>query len=109
MSYDEKLAERIRTNLKLKRGMVEKKIFGGVGFMFQGNMACGVQKQDMIIRMSDSDFEKALKNRHARIFDTMGKPMKGWVLVDPEGCRSDKDLQSWIDMGLNFAKSLPAK
>ncbi len=109
MSYDEKLAERIRSKLKSTRGVVEKKMFGGVGFMVNGNMACGVQKQDMILRSTESDFEKAMKDRHARIFDTMGKPMKGWILVAPEGCRSDPDLQRWIDMGVKFAKSLPAK
>jgi TfoX N-terminal domain len=109
MAYDEKLAERIRLSLKSKRGVVEKKMFGGVGFMVRGNMACGVNKQDLIVRVSEADFEDAMKQKHVRIFDTMGKPMKGWLLVAPGGCSSDAALRSWIDMGIAFATSLPPK
>jgi TfoX N-terminal domain len=109
MAYDEKLAERIRLSLASKRGVVEKKMFGGVAFLFQGNMACGVNKDDLIVRLSEAVFDDAMNHKHVRIFDTMGKPMRGWILVAPAGCKSDAALRSWIDIGIAYAKSLPAK
>ena len=109
MAYNEKLAERMRAKMKSTRGVVEKKMFGGVGFLVNGNMACGVNKQDLIVRLSDEDFEKALKQKSVRIFDLTGRPMKGWILVSEEGYASDKALESWIEKGAAFAKSLPKK
>jgi hypothetical protein len=70
-------------------------------------MACGIHKQDLIVRMNETDFDKAIKQPHARIFDAMGKPMKGWLLVSPEGCASDKALEGWMEQGIAFARTLP--
>jgi TfoX/Sxy family transcriptional regulator of competence genes len=109
MAYDEKLAERIRAELKSARGLTEKKMFGGVGFMINGNMACGVHKQELIIRLGDADFERALKQAHARVFDMTGRPMKGWLLIAPPAITTDKALQAWIERGVQFARSLPPK
>lgn len=109
MAYDEKLADRIRSKLKGTRGLTEKKMFGGVGFMMGGNMACGVIKQDMIVRLSDQDSEAALKKRHVKPFAMTGRPMKGWILVEPEGLASDKALHDWVEKSAAFAKSLPPK
>jgi TfoX/Sxy family transcriptional regulator of competence genes len=109
MAYDEKLAERIRTKLKGTSGLTEKKMFGGVGFMVHGNMACGLNKQDMIVRLSDQDSEAALKKAHVRPFDMTGRPMKGWILIEPQGIASEKALQAWIDQSVAFARSLPPK
>ncbi len=109
MPYDEKLAERIRTKLKGTKGLTEKKMFGGVGFMVNGNMACGVNKQDMVVRLSDDESEAALKKAHVRPFDMTGRPMKGWIVVEPQGLATEKALQTWIDRSLAFAKSLPPK
>jgi TfoX/Sxy family transcriptional regulator of competence genes len=109
MAHNEELAERIRGGLKLQRGVVEKKMFGGIGFMVNGNLACGVNKQDLILRLSDDDFENALKKAHVRIFDMAGRPMKGWVMVSSEGYKSDKALLSWIEKGIDFAQTLPHK
>ncbi len=109
MPYDEKLAERIRIKLSSIRGLTEKKMFGGVGFLLNGNMACGVHKQELVVRLSDADFAKALKQGHVRVFDMGGRPMKGWVLVASQGTVTDKALQAWIKKGLAFAGSLPAK
>ena len=109
MAYDEKLAERIRTKLISTRGLTEKKMFGGVGFLLNGNMACGVHKQELLVRLGDADFETALKQAHVRVFDMGGRPMKGWILVASPGIVSDKALQAWIKKGLAFAASLPAK
>jgi TfoX/Sxy family transcriptional regulator of competence genes len=109
MAYNEELAERIRAGLKLRRDVVEKKMFGGIGFLVNGNMACGVNKQDLILRLSEDDFEKALKQPHVRIFDMTGRPMKGWILVSSGGYKSDKALQGWIEKGIAFAQTLPRK
>jgi TfoX/Sxy family transcriptional regulator of competence genes len=109
MAYNEQLAERIRAKLKGTKGLTEKKMFGGVGFMVNGNMACGVHKQDMVVRLSNEDSDLALKRAHVRVFDMTGRPMKGWVLVEPQGVASDKALQSWIDQSVEFARSLPPK
>ncbi len=109
MAYDEKLAERIRTKLKGTRGLTEKKMFGGVGFLINGNMACGVNKVDMIVRLSDQDSEAALKLAHVRLFDMTGRPMKGWIMVGPQGTTSDSAVQRWVEKGVRFAGSLPPK
>jgi TfoX/Sxy family transcriptional regulator of competence genes len=109
MAYNEELAERIRTKLKSSRGVTEKKMFGGVGFLVNGNMACGVIKDDLIVRLSDDDFEKALKQKYVRVFDFSGRPMAGWIYVSAEGYKSDKALDGWIEKGLTFAKPLPKK
>jgi TfoX/Sxy family transcriptional regulator of competence genes len=109
MAYDTKLGERIRAALKGTRGFEEKKMFGGVGFTINGNLACGVNKNDLLLRVGLDNHNKAMTRPHVKPFDTMGKPMAGWILVEPDGCRTDKALADWIKMGVNFAKSLPPK
>src|SRR5512138_996880 len=74
MPYDQVLAERILAKMKGMSGLTEKKMFGGVGYMLHGNMACGVIKQDMIVRLSETDFSAALKKAHVRVFDMTGRP-----------------------------------
>ena len=109
MPYNEELAKRIRVMLGRRRKVQEKKMFGGVGFLVYGNMACGVHKQEMIVRLSDKDFASTVKGAHARVFDITGRPMKGWVLVSAGGTASDKTLQDLVDKSVAFAKSLPPK
>ncbi len=108
MAYNLKLAERLRAELD---GMpfVEKKMFGGVGFLLGGNMACGVYKQDMIVRIHPEQHDKLIKKPHAKLFDITGKPMKGWLLVEPEGCKTKKQISAWVKEGVEFALSLPPK
>jgi TfoX/Sxy family transcriptional regulator of competence genes len=108
MAYNIKLAERIRSELS-GIPFVEKKMFGGVGFLLNGNMACGVHKENMIVRVDPEKHEKLLKKSHARIFDITGKPMKGWFIVEPEGLKTDKQLNTWIKEGVEFALTLPPK
>lgn len=109
MAYDEGLAERIRVALGDRPELVEKKMFGGVGFMLLGNMACGVNKDDLIVRVGPEQYEEAVIRPHARPFDFTGRPMKGWVMVAPPGYEDDKDLEGWVDDGVSFALSLPPK
>jgi TfoX/Sxy family transcriptional regulator of competence genes len=108
MVYNLKLAERIRSELN---GIlfVEKKMFGGVGFLINGNLACGVNKDDLIVRVDPEKHEALLKKPHARPFDMTGRPMKGWLLVEASGVKTDKQLRTWVRQGIEFASTLPAK
>ena len=108
MAYSLKLAERIRSELK-GVPFVEKKMFGGVGFLIGGNMACGVYKEDLIVRVDPTNHEKLLKKPSAKVFDITGKPMKGWLMVEPDGCLTKKQLNTWVKEGIEFALTLPPK
>ncbi len=109
MAYDEGLAQRIREVLGEQPELVEKKMFGGVGFMVRGNMACGVHKDALIVRVGPEGYEEALARPHTRPFDITGRPMKGWGMVTSDGYESDEALEDWVQRGLDFALSLPAK
>lgn len=108
MAYDMKLAERIRSEFG-EIPFVEKKMFGGVGFLLQGNMACGVHKEDMVVRVDPAMHEALLKKKHAKPFDITGKPMKGWLLVEADGYKTAKQLSAWVKEGAEFALTLPPK
>ena len=109
MTYDAGLAQRVREIFEEKYGFNEKKMFGGICFLLNGNMACGILDDDLIVRVGPKGYEDALKLPHIRKFDITGKPMKGWVMVSYEGHESDTDLFEWVQRGINFALSLPAK
>lgn len=109
MPYDEGLAQRIRDELGELPGLTGKVMFGGIGFMLHGNMACGVNKEDLIVRVGPERYQEALAQPHVRPFDLTGRPMKGWVVVGPDGYQADQDLRSWIQQGIDFASSLPPK
>jgi TfoX/Sxy family transcriptional regulator of competence genes len=109
MAYDEGLAQRVTELLEKKHGFNEKKMFGGVCYLLNGNMACGVLNEDLIVRIGPENYEDALKLPHTRKFDLTGKPMKGWVMVSHDGHESDEDLSEWVHRGANFALSLPPK
>jgi TfoX/Sxy family transcriptional regulator of competence genes len=109
MAYDEALAQRIRATLPGLPGITEKKMFGGIAFLVDGNMACAVSKDSVMVRISPDATEAALAQPHVRIVDMTGRPMKGWVLLEPAGIQSEDDLKRWIDQGVTFAQSLPSK
>ncbi len=108
MAYNLKLAERIRAELK-GTPFVEKKMFGGVGYLLNGNLACGVNKDNLIVRVSPDKHAKLLKRAHARPFDMTGRPMKGWLVVEADGCKTDKQLGTWVKEGVKFALTLSPK
>lgn len=72
-------------------------------------MACGVHKENMIVRVNPAEHEKLLKKKHTRVFDITGKPMKGWLIVEPDGFKTEKQLASWVKTGVDFALTLPPK
>ena len=109
MSYDEKLAARIRALLDSNPGLSERKMFGGIAFMINGNMCCGVSGEDLMLRVGAADCEAALAQPHAWPMDFTGRPMKSMVFVGPGGTRSGKSLSAWVDRACTFASSLPPK
>ena len=109
MAYSEKLAERIRQQMNGESGIVEKKMFGGLAFLVNGNMSCGVVGEDLMVRVGPEAYEAALAEPGAREMDFTGRPMKGMVYVAANGIRTSKRLTFWVEKGLRFAQSLPAK
>jgi TfoX N-terminal domain len=109
VAYDEALAERVRDVISVRDGFSERKMFGGIGFMLRGNMACGVSGDELMVRLDAEGAEKALAEEHVRVFDMTGRPLKGWILVGPEATASDENLAGWVDAGADFAASLPPK
>lgn len=108
MAYDEALAERIRQILA-GEPTTERKMFGGIAFMVCGNMLVGVTRDDLMVRVGAAAHEDSLARPHARPMDFTGRPMKGMVYVGPEGYASDANLRAWVERGLSFARTLPAK
>jgi len=109
MAYDQGLAQRVRELLEELPGYQEKKMFGGICFLIYGNMACGIIKDDLIVRVGPTAYTEALRQPEAHPFDLTGRPMSGWVMVTPEGCESDDELGDWVEKGTRFARTLPAK
>ena len=110
MAYDEKLNSRIRSALKGKRGITERNMFGGVCFMHNGNMMCGADiKNGLMIRVGADMYEEVLRLMHVRKMDITGTPMKGLVFVNPDGYRSKRQLENWLEKALEFTKTLKKK
>lgn len=109
MAYDQGLAERVQKIIAGKTGWVAKKMFGGVGFMLHGNMACGVIGDSLIVRVGPDAYESSLEEPHTRVFDMTGRPMRGWVAVDSAGLSVESGLHAWIQRGIDFTIILPPK
>lgn len=92
-----------------KKGVEEKKMFGGVCFMFNGNICVGVYYDWLIARVGEDAAEKGLNESYVEPMDITGRPMKGWLKVSLEGDEGDKRLQHWVDASLAFVNTLPKK
>ena len=110
MAYNVKLAERIRAEVQ-GLPVIEKKMFGGVGYMLNGNMACGILGEDMIVRVGLDEYEGLLKQKHVKLFTMKDRPrpMRGWLMVEPDGYKTAKHLAGWIKIGVEFASKLSPK
>jgi hypothetical protein len=84
-------------------------MFGGIGFLLDGNMLVGIWKESLIVRLDPAEYEEALEEPHVKEFDITGRPMKGWVLVAPEGLEEEEPLRGWIQRAKVFVSTLPAK
>jgi TfoX/Sxy family transcriptional regulator of competence genes len=109
MAYDEDLANRVRERLAGKEAVTEKAMFGGLAFLLAGNMAVGISHDELMVRVGAEQADAALELPHARPMDMSGRPMRGWILVAPEGVRTDAQLAEWVERGAAYARSLPAK
>ena len=109
MAFDPGVAQRVREALTDQHGVTEKKMFGGLTFMLRGHMSVGVLGEEFMVRVGPDSYESALKEPHARRMDFTGRPMKGFVFVEPDGFSSDQDLSAWLARASEFVLSLPAK
>jgi hypothetical protein len=109
MAYDEALAQRVRETLRLRRGITERKMFGGIAFMLRRHMFVGISEQSLMARVGPQYHERAMAKAGVREMDFTGRPMRGYVFVGPQGLRSRADLKRWVDQCAAFVASLPAK
>lgn len=110
MSYDIKLADRIRNLIVDDAGLTEKKMFGGLAFMFGGNMAVAVSGQGgIMVRVDKAETEELIATSSAQPFVMQGRPAKGWLRVQADDVASDEQLSYWVNMGTDFARTLPPK
>jgi len=106
MAFDEKLAQRVRGVLARRRGVSERKMFGGLAFLREGRMFCGVIGGDLVVRVGPDAWGKALARSHVRPMDFTGRPLTGYVYVAPPGVRTAASLLSWVEQGLGFSRTL---
>jgi TfoX/Sxy family transcriptional regulator of competence genes len=109
MAYDETLAARVRTFIGNDPAVTEKRMFGGLAFMYRGNMAVGVRDDRLIVRIPAEEHETLATLQGVADFDLTGRPMKGWILVENNTVADDERLAQWVDRGVSFANSLPPK
>ena len=105
MAYDEGLAQRIREAFDGRSDIVEKKMFGGLAFLCDGRMCCGINGGDLMVRVTEDEIEAVMRRPHVRPMDFTGRPLRGFVYVSADGYRKAADLQAWIDRGLRFVAS----
>lgn len=109
MAYDEVLADRVRDAFAGREGVTERTMFGGVGFMLNGNMCVGVHGDELIARLGPEDGARALDEPHARPFDMTGRPMTGWVWVARDGIATEDGLEGWVDRAVAYVAVLPSR
>ena len=109
MPYNEQLAIRIRRSLDGEGPVTERKMFGGLAFMFAGNMVCGVMGDEIMARVGPERYDAALAKPGAKPMDFTGRPMKGMITITGVGLETDEALRGWLDQALSYARSLPSK
>jgi len=109
MAYDQQIADEVRTAIQPRLGLTEREMFGGIGFMINGNMAVGVSGDELMVRVGKEAHDEAISRPGARTFDMGARPMRGWVAVSSEGFSTEAALASWVEWGVTFAESLPPK
>jgi hypothetical protein len=109
VAYDDLLADRMRSALGSESGISERKMFGGLAFMAGGHMFVGILGNILMARVGPERYIQELIRSHVRVMDFTGKPMKGYVFVDPPGFKTDSDLSYWIKTSIDFVRTLPAK
>jgi len=109
MTFSETVAQRVRNTLYPLTVAEEKKMFGGIAFMVSGNMTVGVTNNELIVRVGLEKYQDSLRKPGVDFFQPTGKPMAGWVTVAPDGHTTDEEMRYWVELALEFVKTLPAK
>ena len=110
MAYDEDLANRIRELLGSERGVEEKRMFGGLAFLINGNMSVAASVQGgLLVRVPPEDTDKLLARAHVGPMVMAGREARGWLCVDTDGVQTKRQLQGWVTRGVGYARSLPPK
>ena len=109
MAYSEKLANRVRDTLGMRNDVREQKMFGGIAFMVHGHMACGIVGETLMLRLPVADAQGYLKEPHVRAMDFTGRPMRGFLYVDPPAISSGPGLKKWVSRATAYAESQPPK
>ncbi len=110
MGYDSDLADRVRELLGPQSGVDEKRMFGGLAFLINGNMSVAVSKQGgLMVRVSREDTEKLLARAHVNPMVMAGREVRGWIRVEPDGVKTKRQLTDWVTRGANHARGLPPK
>ena len=109
MTFSELTASQIRSAIRNTPGLSERHMFGGIAFMLEGNMCCGVIDDNLVVRVGPEAYERALREPHTRPMDFTGRPLHGFIYVDRDGFASDGSLRQWIDRGVSFVRTLPPK
>jgi TfoX/Sxy family transcriptional regulator of competence genes len=110
MAYDENLADRIRELIATEKGVEEKRMFGGLAFLINGNMSVAVSSHGgLMVRVPRDDTEKLLAREHVDPMVMAGRETRGWLRVSDDGVKTKRQLQGWVSRGVEYAKSLPPK
>src|ERR1700753_1974463 len=110
MAYDEDLANRVRELLGPIRGVDEKRMFGGLAFLINGNMSVAVSGQGgLMVRVPPDETDKLVQRAHVSPMEMAGRESRGWLRVDTDGVQTKRQLQSWVTRGVGYARDLPAK
>ena len=110
MAYDEDLANRVRELMATETGVTEKRMFGGLAFLIDGNMSVSVSgRGGLMLRCNPTDTEELRRKPHAGPFEMRGRVMDGWLRIDAEGVRTKRQLERWIERGVAYSRSLPSK
>jgi TfoX/Sxy family transcriptional regulator of competence genes len=110
MAYDQELAERIRQRVAGEPAVTEKKMFGGLAFLVGGNMAVAASGQGgLLVRVDPAESAELVESSRARVMEMRGRQLPGWLRVDAADVKTDEELSAWVERGVAFARSLPAK
>jgi TfoX N-terminal domain len=110
VAFDEDLADRMRSVVAHERGLTEKRMFGGLAFLINGNMAVSASGQGgLLVRVEPGETDRLVRGVHVRRFEMRGREMHGWLRVDVEGVRTKRQLETWVARGVGYARSLPPK
>ena len=110
MAYDEDLADRIRELVAGERDVTERKMFGGLAFLVGGNLAVSASgRGGVLVRVDPAQTDRLARGANVAPFVMRGRPMDGWLHVDTAGVRTTRQLRTWVDRGVAYAKSLPPK